>query len=372
VVPRRTYNPAPVAPPESTGGDGPLRIGIVGLGQVTEAFHLPALARLPQARVVAAADVDPGRREAISRRFGIPRRYADVRDLAADPDVEAVAVCVPPWVHLQAALVVLEAGKHLFVEKPLASSLEECDVLIRRARGFPGRILVGFNLRHHRHLRRARDVVRSGAVGALQTVRSAFTSMARTNPLLPRWRTRSGEGGGVLKDFGVHHFDLWRFLTGEEVEEVQAFSRTEDEVTVVAARLSGGVLACAVLSQHSALGNEIDVYGQSGVVRISGYRFDGLEVLSSSLQPGDVRARLHTLMATLSQLPTGLRELRRGGTHVDSYRAEWEHFIAAVRRGAPTECSFEDGRAAVAIALAAEESCRTGQPVRPGVSLASC
>lgn len=355
----------------STAGDEPLRIGIVGLGQVTETFHLPALARLPQARIVAAADVDTGRREAVSRRFGISRQYGDVREVAADPDVEAVAVCVPPWLHVPSALVVLEAGKHLFVEKPLALSLEECDVLIRRARGFPGRILVGFNLRHHRHMRRARDVVRLGAVGPLQTVRSAFTSMARTNPRVPRWRTRSGEGGGVLKDLGVHHFDLWRFLTGAEVEEVQAFSRTEDDATVVSARLSGGILACAVLSQHSALGNEVDIYGQSGVVRISGYRFDGLEVLNSSLQPGDIRTRVRALTGTLRHLPTGLRELRRGGTHVDSYRAEWAHFIDAVRRGFPTECSLEDGRAALAVALAAEESCRTGQPVRPG-SLAPC
>jgi myo-inositol 2-dehydrogenase/D-chiro-inositol 1-dehydrogenase len=283
--------------------------------------------------------------EAVSRRFGIPRRYADVRDVAADPEVEATAVCVPPWIHVQAALVVLEAGKHLFVEKPLALSLEECGVLIHKARGFPGRILVGFNLRHHRHMRRARQILRMGGVGPLQTVRSAFTSMSRTNPLVPHWRTRSGEGGGVLMDQGVHHFDLWRFLTGAEVEEVQAFSRTEDEATVAAARLSGGALACGVLSQHSALGNEVEVYGQSGLLRVSGYRFDGLEVLPASLQPGDVRTRLQGLTGTLKQLPTGLREMRRGGIHLDSYRAEWEHFIDAVRRRASTDCSLEDGRA---------------------------
>jgi myo-inositol 2-dehydrogenase / D-chiro-inositol 1-dehydrogenase len=353
------------------GDDKPLRIGVVGLGQAAQTLHLPALARLPQARVVAGADADPGRLEAVSRRFGIPQRYADVRGVAADPAVEAVAVCVPPWIHTQAALVVLEAGKHLFVEKPLALSLEECGVLIHRARGFSGRILVGFNLRHHRHMRRAREIVRGGGVGPLQTVRSAFTSMARTNPLVPNWRTRSGEGGGVLMDLGVHHFDLWRFLTGAEVEEVQAFSRMEDEATVVAARLSGGVLGCAVLSQHSAPANEVEVYGQSGLLRVSGYRFDGLEVLHSSRQPG-FRTRLQGLAGTLKQLPIGLREMRRGGTHLDSYRAEWAHFVDAVRRGTPTDCSLEDGRAALAVALAAEESCRTGRPIRPAASLAPC
>jgi myo-inositol 2-dehydrogenase/D-chiro-inositol 1-dehydrogenase len=307
--------------------------------------------------------------EAVSRRFGIPRRYADVRGVAADPEVEAVAICLPPCSHVPAALVVLEAGKHLFVEKPLALSLEECGVLIHRARGFPGRILVGFNLRHHRHMRRAREILRGAAVGPLQTVRSTFTSMARTEPLVPRWRTRSGQGGGVLMDLGVHHFDLWRFLTGAEVEEVQAFSRMGDEAAVVAARLSGGVLGSALLSQHSAPSNEVEVYGPLGLLRVSGYRFDGLEVLPSSLQPG-VRTRLQGFTGTLKRLPIGLREMRRGGTHLDSYRAEWAHFIDAVRRGTPTDCSLEDGRAALAVALAAEESCRTGRPVRPDASLA--
>src|SRR5205807_7757964 len=105
-------------------------------------------------------------------------------------------------------------------------------------------------------------------------------------------------GGGVFFELAVHHFDLWRFLLRSEVEEVFAVSqspRWEDETATVTARLANGVLVTSVFSQRTNESNEVEIYGRAGYLRVSCYRFDGLEYVSSSSPPGDVRTRLRQL-----------------------------------------------------------------------------
>src|SRR6266700_3670223 len=97
-----------------------LRLGFVGCGRVTESLHLPAFRPLSGWRVTAAADNDPGRLLAVTKRFGIPRRYLDYRSLVEDGEVDVVAVCVPPRLHAAVAVAALPAGKDEFIEKPLA------------------------------------------------------------------------------------------------------------------------------------------------------------------------------------------------------------------------------------------------------------
>src|SRR5262245_40766942 len=92
-------------------GTGPLRIGLVGGGWVSEVCHLPALRDVREATVVAVADVDRERVDRMASRYGIERRYFDHRALVDDPQVEAVAVCVPSRAHLEVALAAIDAGK---------------------------------------------------------------------------------------------------------------------------------------------------------------------------------------------------------------------------------------------------------------------
>src|SRR5436853_7340172 len=126
--------------------DRPVSLGIIGCGWVTSDRHLPALQQLPQARVVAVADINLDQLDRIAGRFHIERRYTDFRELLNDPTIEAVAVCTPPRFHVEPALATLEAGKHLFIEKPLALELDEIDRLLARARQSPKTVvMVGFN-----------------------------------------------------------------------------------------------------------------------------------------------------------------------------------------------------------------------------------
>ncbi len=205
----------------------PVKLGLIGCGQVTETRHLPALQLFPNAEVVAVADINPDRLKRVADRFHIEHRYSDFRALLDVPAIEAVAVCVPPQFHAEVALAALDAGKHLLIEKPLTLCLDQSDELIERAARSPRKVTVGFNLRWHRLVRHAREIIRGGILGPLKSVRTVLTSGRRYQETGSDWRKRRELGGGVLFEVAIHHFDLWRFLLQSEVEEVFATSRSE-------------------------------------------------------------------------------------------------------------------------------------------------
>jgi myo-inositol 2-dehydrogenase/D-chiro-inositol 1-dehydrogenase len=344
-----------------------VKLGVIGCGRATETLHLPALEHLPNAEVVAVADIDPGRLQRVADRFRIQHRHTNFLSLLDDPAVEVVAVCVPPQFHVEVALAALDAGKHLLIEKPLALCLDDADRLIKRATQSTTKVTVGFNLRWHRLLREAREIIQRGTLGPIELVRTVLTSGIRHRQSIPEWRNRRLSGGGVLFELGVHHFDLWRFLLQSEVEEIFATARSgqsDDESANVTARMANGVLVTSMFSERTSDNGEVEIYGQAGRLHVSCYRFDGLEYFSPSNLPGDVRTRLRKIVHTLKELPQGVLRMRQGGDFIASYRAEWRHFIDCIQQGIPPECTLEDGRRALEVALAAVGSASLGQPVK--------
>lgn len=343
-----------------------IRLGVVGCGRVTESRHLPALRGVSGVEVVALSDVDAARLESVSGKFGVARRYEDYAELIEAGEVEAVAVCVPPRLHAEVALAALAAGKHVFIEKPLALDLGECDILTARAARTPAlKVMVGFNMRWHRLVRAAREVVRRGELGEIKLVRSVFTSGIRRSKDFAEWRRRRESGGGALFELGTHHFDLLRFLLDDEAEEVYASSSAADETATVAARMSGGgAQVLSAFSEGTGENHEIEIYGARGWLRVSCYRADGLEQFGAAQYPGALGTRLRGLKQTLSELPQMIRQARRGGDYVASYASEWEHFVGAITNDVPVKATLDDGRRALEIALAAWESDSQGRAVK--------
>jgi predicted dehydrogenase len=344
----------------------PLRIGIVGCGYATRTRHLPAIGRISEVEVVALADVDRAALAEVAARWGVPRRYEDPAGLVGDADVEAVAVCVPAADHVEVALAALEAGRHVLVEKPLALSLHEADRLIERAGATSAKVLVGFNLRWHRLVRQARAVLRGGQLGRVHAVRAVFSDPIFSRSDLPAWRRERLLGGGSLLDKGVHHFDLVRFLLEDEVEQVAAWSsagRGDDETVAVGGKTSGGALLATLIMDSATVSNELTLYGDSGTIHLDLYRADGFELRSLDDVPGAPRTRLRRIASSLEQVAGNVREVARGGVFDSAYDAEWRHFARAVRLGLEPECTLDDGRRALQIALAVAESAALGRPV---------
>ena len=344
----------------------PLGVGLIGCGFATEDRHLPAMSRIAEVEAVALADVEASVLSQVAERFGIGRRYPDAGELIADPGVEAVAVCVPAAQHVEVALAALDAGKHVFVEKPLSLSLEEADRLIERAASSPLKAQVGFNLRWHRLARQARKLIADGGLGRIQAVRSVYSDPVVSRPGLPDWRRKRLSGGGSVLEKGVHHFDLWRFLVGEEVEQVAAWSaagRGDDQTVSVTGRTTGSTLLSGLVCDSTTISNELTIYGESATLQLDLYRSDGFELRNLEDLPGAPGTRLRRMAASAGQLAGNVSELRRGGAFDTSYDGEWRHFAAAVREGREPGCTLEDGRRALQIALAVLESAAVGKPM---------
>jgi myo-inositol 2-dehydrogenase/D-chiro-inositol 1-dehydrogenase len=352
-----------------------LRLGVIGCGRAAIQRHLPQIIRLGTADIVAAADPDPIRLAAVGDRFHIPNLYSDVHTLLDEIEVDVIAVIAPVTSHAEIVLAGLDAGKHVFVEKPMCATLEEADQIREKACRIDRKVLVGLNFRYHRLVQQARALLRQKALGQVEAIRSVFSSVHEEPS---HWQTRRYSGGGALFDQGIHLFDLWRFLLESEVEDVFAMSRSgpwEDETATVSAKLANGVLATATCSERSGENCEIEIYGREGRLNVSCYRFDGLEFFPKGSIPGNGRGRVSAFTRTLKQLPTALTQLRQGGDVLASYGEQWRHFLEAIRLDRPMACSVDDGRRAMEIAFAAMASASSGRPVKmataPGPDVSS-
>ena len=345
-----------------------LRLVLIGCGRVAEQCHLPALAGLDGIKVVAVADPDPVRLNKIGNQLGVRRRHADYREMLSDGQADVVAVCTPPHLHLEMGLAALDAGKHLFLEKPPALTLGDADRVADRAAAVEtSKAMAGFNLRWHPLVRQARSIIACGQLGAVVTMHTVFTSATAFPVQHSNWRGREGLGGDVLFDLGIHHFDLWRFLMECEVEELFARRRYDgsgcEYVTVTAAMANGALVTSAF--SHGAIDiNEIEICGTKARLCLSCYRFDSLRISPNDAPAGAVRSWFNSAVGALRNAPRAVEQLLHGGDVIASYRAEWRHFIEAIRNNAPVQGNLEDGRRAVRVTLAAVDSASSGQPIR--------
>jgi len=194
----------------------PLGLGLVGTGGFG-AFCLEAYGEMPEVAVVAVADVDLARARAVAPAGA--RVYGDYGQLLADAAVQIVAICTPPYLHGTMARQAAEAGKHIFVEKPLATSLEEAVAAVQAARDAGLQLSVDYVLRHHPLHLLAAKVVRSGALGPLQHF--SLENFAADDKLLPdHWFWDQARSGGIHVEHGVHFFDLCNHLVGGAPDEV--------------------------------------------------------------------------------------------------------------------------------------------------------
>ena len=345
----------------------PVRVGVIGCGQVAQRGHLPALRHVREAKVVAVCDLDRELVERTAGRFGVERRYVDAKKLIADRDVEAVAMCLPADIRQDLPLAVLDAGKHLLLEKPLALSLSAADRLIERAEKSSTVSMIGFNMRFHHLLRRARDAVRRGVVGRVRMIEARFGSPPLHRSPDHDWRRWRVRGGGSLVNMAIHHFDLWRFLLSTEVEEVfAATGESGDEVVTVTARLRGGTLGISSVVEETGSRYDVEILGEKGRLDVSCYRFDGYRHTPIGTAPGDIRTRVKEVADTLAELPRALLRPGLSSDYALTFRDEWRHFVDCIRNGRSPECTLTEGRRALEIVIAACCATTQGRFVRMG------
>ena len=201
-----------------------LGVAVVGFGWMGR-LHAQAYARVPHhfpdlplsPRLVAVVDDVPGRSEAAARQFGFATVTADWRELLADARVGAVSVTTPNWLHREIGVALAEAGKHVWVEKPVGLTLDDARAVARAVSAAGVRSAVGFNYRHAPAVAAAREMIAAGGIGRVTHARVRLLSDYAAHPAgALTWRFRRDLGGnGVLGDLASHGVDLVRHLLGE-------------------------------------------------------------------------------------------------------------------------------------------------------------
>ena len=342
-----------------------VNVGVLGCGHAAE-MHLRALARVPRFRVTALADADPVAAHSLSRHAPGAVVVANASRLFAEA-VDIVAVLTPPAVHASNAAAALAAGKDVVVERPIACTAADADDLAARARATGRRVMMAYNFRHHRHVEALRSALASGALGRVQALRTLGTTTHDRGRRFARYRRSRALGGGTLLDFGVAHFDLWRFLLGDEVTEVTTFSRDDDgdDVTAtVTGRMRSGALVTSLFGNRAAEDHTIEIFGEAGRAAAALYRADGVRFATSGAFAGALASRIDAAVGAVAALPRTLADRRLGGVYLASYVGLWQAVARTVWDGVPAVATLDDGRRALAIALAALRSAREGRSVR--------
>jgi len=196
-----------------------LGFGILGLGRAAAAT-VPAIARNPNTRVVAAADTNPDVLKAFHARYAA-HGYASIEELCDDPEVDAVYIATPTHVHTQHVLAAVGAGKHVICEKPLAITLEDADRMIASVEASGVQFIVGQSQSYEPPIRAIRELVRSGEIGPLGMISGWYFNDWLYRPRLPA-ELDTRMGGGVVFRQGAHHFDVARLIGGGVLRSVRA------------------------------------------------------------------------------------------------------------------------------------------------------
>ncbi len=339
-------------------------IGLLGCGWIAELAHVPTLKQSSAGRIVAAMDTEPARQAWLLSRVPNARLHDSWQALLTDPQVDAVVVALPTGLHADAAVQAFAAGKHVFIEKPLASTIEDGRRVLgawRDAQTIGG---VGYNFRRNPIFEAAARTLASGELGDVIAIQGSFQWAAEQ---IQGWRARPDEGGGVLLDLVSHQVDMVLALTGEPVDAVQCTTRSlrtpEDTASVQLVTKSGITAQLHASFTAGAQINRLDVIGRRGALAVD--LLDG-RPRRVVRKPGR-GARLRRGLIAVEELHPQ-RLLRAPGAE-PSFRSTLEAFLTAIREGRAAVPSPVDGLRALAVVDAARTSSRSGGrmvPVEPG------
>ena len=200
-----------------------LRIGMIGVsgrGGLWRHWHDPQGRSL----VVAGADINPVYLQAFAEENGgDPFVTDDYRALLARPDIDAVAITTPDFCHEEHALAALEAGKHVFCEKPMAITIEGCDRILKAWQTSGVRLMIGFNMRYMNMFRVMKEIVDSGVIGEIKAVWVRHFVGRGSEFYYHDWHATQANGTSLLLQKGSHDIDMIHWITGRYTKRTAAF-----------------------------------------------------------------------------------------------------------------------------------------------------
>ncbi|MFP5777191.1 D-chiro-inositol-2-dehydrogenase IolG2 [Salmonella sp. 741265098_PSA] len=330
-----------------------LRCGVIGLGRVGK-MHVENMYLLPQLDIICAADYFIEEMSDWLYSVNITSGYKNYQEHLQRDDIEAVFIFTSTDMHEEIVTAAAQAGKHIFCEKPLSMNEDEqaSMAVLRKVKEKGVTLQVAFNRRFDPQFHEVFELVRSGKIGRPQMIK--ITS--RDPDLLPHDLIK--RIGGLIFDFTMHDFDMARFMMQDEVSEVYVKGNTLidpslkniDDVDTLAVMLTfrNGGYALIDNSRRAVYGYDqrVEVFGSEGMAYADNVSESTVKVFNSQ----------HCIMK--NPLPDFTVRYR------EAYRTEILHFIDSVLHHTPVVCTGEDALLAQRIAIAAQQSLKSGLPVK--------
>ncbi len=326
-------------------GSSPIGVAVVGAGYMG-AIHARTYAAEPRACLVGVFDARPDTARSVAEEVGATA-FASLDELLERRDVEAVSICTPDAGHVQPTLAALAAGKHVLLEKPIATTMADADRIVAAAERAAGQLMVAQIVRFDPRYVRVKRMLDDGALGDPISLHARrITSSASQDNLRGRV--------SVQLFLGIHDYDVIRWLTGCEFVQVHTEARSGllasqgyavEDVAFTVGRLHGGSVACVesgwVLPREIPRGGDIklEVIGTGGT------------------------ARVDLVEQGLAVCRTGERYERPSFGH--AIGEEIVDFLEGIAAGRQPSVTADDGRASLHVALAAIRSAELGRPVSP-------
>ncbi|MFC8057129.1 MULTISPECIES: Gfo/Idh/MocA family protein [Bacillus cereus group] len=257
-----------------------LKVGIIGCGSIAQHRHLPEYEVNPYVQIVAVCDSNKKRAKKIANNYGV-NMYTDYNELINCEELDAVSVCTPNHLHASISIAALQAGIHVLCEKPMATSKADAEMMIRAAEKSGKKLMIGHNQRFVASHQKAKQLIKSGAIGKIYSFRTAFGHSGPENWSVDgkeSWFFKKEEAFlGAMGDLGVHKADLIRYILNEEITEVGAFVETSaktfsnvDDCAICILKSESGIIGtlAASWSYVSKEDNSTIIYGEKATLRL--------------------------------------------------------------------------------------------------------
>jgi predicted dehydrogenase len=325
-----------------------LGVALVGLGGYASGQLAPALEQTRHCRLAGIVTGTPAKAERWQKRYNLPAHsvynYDTMERLADNPDVDIVYIVTPNALHAEHCIKAAKAGKHVICEKPMATSVEDCDRMIAACKSANRKLGIGYRLHYEPHTQEVARLGTTRAFGAVKTVKSEHSFHGRGN----NWRYHHPlSGGGPLMDVGIYSVQGVMMITGEEPVAItakehpktdpQQFRDVEETIEWTMEFPSGARGEC--ITSYARSGNLLRADAEKGWFELSpAFSYGGIEGRTSN----------------------GPLEFPR----VNQQALQMDAFAQHVRDGAPNLVPGEMGRRDVRILMAIYEAAKTGKPVR--------
>lgn len=333
-----------------------IKVGIAGLGRLGK-VHAENLAfKIPNAELTAACSIMPAELDYAKEVLGVEDVYSDYREMLAKADIDAVAIVTTSGEHCWQIEAALDAGKHVFSDKPLGVNVEECRIAEKAVERHPElAFFLGFMRRFDPSYAYAKKKIEAGAIGTPYMVKATGIDPEALVDGAIRFAATSG---GIFIDMAIHDIDLMRWFLGSDPVEVYATGSTfkhpefkeagDDETGVATYKCENGAVGFVHVGRTAPHGYhvETEIIGTEGSIRVSPV-------------PAKNLCMIYNNQGVVQECVSGFPE-----RFAESYRLEMEDFINCVQNGVKPEVTVYDGTKSTQIGFATTEAYRQGGIVK--------